>query len=67
VPGVGAAGQRLVAWTGLGCLQDSVRALANAKGWRIDPGWVIEENDVSASTKRIRPGFERLLDGMRSG
>jgi site-specific DNA recombinase len=47
--------------------RDSVQSLAKAKGWRIDPAWVIEENHTSASSKRLRPGFERLLDGMRSG
>jgi site-specific DNA recombinase len=53
--------------TGLGIerQRDSVRSLAKAKGWRIDQE--IVENDVSASNKKLRPGFERLLDLMASG
>jgi site-specific DNA recombinase len=53
--------------TGLGIerQRDSVRSLAKAKGWRIDQE--IVENDVSASNKKVRPGFERLLECMRSG
>jgi site-specific DNA recombinase len=47
--------------------RDSVRGLAKAKAWRIDPAWVIEENNVSASNGGPRPGFERLLVGMESG
>ncbi len=47
--------------------RDAVKSLARAKGWVIDPAWVIEENDVSAYAKRPRPGFERLVRGIESG
>ena len=40
--------------------------LAKGHGWHIDPTWVLDENDTSA-TKGRRPKFERLLEGIESG
>ena len=48
--------------------REAVTALAESKGWRLDPHWVIVENSVSAwDDSKVRPGFERLLDGMADG
>jgi DNA invertase Pin-like site-specific DNA recombinase len=41
------------------------RKLAEARGW--DVAEVISDNDMSASTGRRRPGYERLLDKMLTG
>lgn len=55
--------------TGLGVArqQETCRALALAKGWDVDPDWILVENDVSASTGKRRPQFERLVAAMVSG
>jgi site-specific DNA recombinase len=47
--------------------RESVMHLAKAKGWVLDENWLIVENNTSASNKRLRPGFERLIQGMRDG
>jgi site-specific DNA recombinase len=48
--------------------RQAVTTLAESKGWRLDPRWVINENDTSAwDDSKPRPGFERLLQGMESG
>jgi DNA invertase Pin-like site-specific DNA recombinase len=41
--------------------QDCVR-LAAERGWTVIPGGVLTDNDMSASTGRRRPGYERLLE-----
>jgi site-specific DNA recombinase len=46
---------------------EACRHLAAAKGWQIADDWVITENDTSAATAKIRPGFERLIRGMERG
>jgi len=38
---------------------DACRALCHDKGWTVDA--VLTDNDVSATTGRVRPGFEALL------
>lgn len=55
--------------TGLGVArqQETCRALAQAKGWEVDPDWVLIENDTSASSSRRRPQFERLIAAMIGG
>jgi site-specific DNA recombinase len=47
--------------------QETARALALARGWDVDPNWVLIENDTSASSKKPRPQFERLMAAMASG
>lgn len=47
---------------------EAVKALCAAKGWELDPAWVIEENNRSAwDESKPRPGFQRLLRGMETG
>lgn len=46
---------------------ESCRHLAAAKGWEIDPDWIVNDNDMSASGVKKRPGFERLIRGMERG
>jgi site-specific DNA recombinase len=46
---------------------EACRHLAAAKGWQIAEDWLITENDTSAATAKIRPGFERLVRGMERG
>jgi DNA invertase Pin-like site-specific DNA recombinase len=41
------------------------RRLATARGWEV--AHVLSDNDMSASTGRRRPGYERLLDLMLTG
>src|SRR5688500_14059474 len=41
--------------------QDCER-LAAERGWTVIPGGVLTDNDMSASTGRRRPGYERLLE-----
>lgn len=55
--------------TGLGVArqQETCRALALAKGWAVDPDWVLVENDTSASSAKRRPQFERLVAAMVAG
>ncbi len=54
--GEGAAIERQVA---------DCRKLAGARGWDIVD--VVTDNDLSASTGRRRPGYERVLDMIRAG
>lgn len=44
---------------------DAGRRLADGRGWAVTD--VITDNDISASTGKRRPGYERLLDMMRAG
>ncbi|MBO1765805.1 recombinase family protein [Allobranchiibius sp. GilTou38] len=44
---------------------DDCEALAKAKGW--DVVEIFNDNDVSASKKKPRPAYERLLQAVRSG
>ena len=46
---------------------EACRHLASAKGWEIDEAWVLDENDTSASRRKPRPLFEKLLRGMEHG
>jgi DNA invertase Pin-like site-specific DNA recombinase len=45
--------------------ETDARALAKARGWTVTS--VIVENDTSAAGKKIRPGFERLLQAVEEG
>jgi DNA invertase Pin-like site-specific DNA recombinase len=55
--------------TGAGAAVDrqveDCRRLAEGRGWLVSE--VISDNDMSASTGKRRPGYDRLLDLMRSG
>jgi DNA invertase Pin-like site-specific DNA recombinase len=44
---------------------DDCRRLAEVRGWEVTE--VISDNDMSASTGKRRPGYERLLDLMLAG
>ena len=47
---------------------EAVKALCAAKGWELDPAWVIEENNRSAwDDSKPRPGFQRLIRAMETG
>lgn len=41
------------------------QSLVTERGWTVDD--VLIDNDVSAFSGRVRPQFERLLDGLREG
>src|SRR5215211_355258 len=41
------------------------RALAKAKGWTV--GDLLSDNDASAYNGQHRPGYDALLEGLRSG
>lgn len=56
---------RAGAGLGVARQEDDCRALAASLGW--DVLEVLVDNDVSASTGRVRPGYSRLLDALRAG
>jgi len=41
------------------------RALAERRGWTVTA--VYSDNDVTARGKRVRPGWEAMLEAMRAG
>lgn len=41
--------------------------LARSKGWQVPPGYVFEDNDLSAWNGKPRPAYESLLQAMRDG
>ena len=45
--------------------EEDCRALADRLGWNITA--VYTDNDLSAYTGKIRPGFEAMLDGIKRG
>jgi DNA invertase Pin-like site-specific DNA recombinase len=45
--------------------QEDCRALADALGWEVVT--VLVDNDISAYSGKVRPGFESLLDEMKRG
>lgn len=48
---------------GVGRQEQDCRALCEARGWDVVD--VLVDNDVSAYSGKRRPGYERLLDGLR--
>lgn len=54
-------GERL----GVARQESDCRALAEAKGWTV--GEVYSDNDTSAYSGKIRPGYERMLAAIESG
>lgn len=45
--------------------EQDCRALAEREGWEVTDLYV--DNDISASTGRLRPQYERLLDDLKAG
>lgn len=66
-PGIAAADTPRRGGDGLGVerQQEDCRALADALGWEVVS--VLVDNDISAYSGKVRPGFESLLDEMKRG
>jgi DNA invertase Pin-like site-specific DNA recombinase len=45
--------------------EEDCRALAKQRGWRVAQTYI--DNDVSAYSGKTRPGYERMLEDIRSG